>query len=59
MRARYMAIADLDGDTLPICGMDALVVDLAFSPAAAPASAPSTGDQIGAHCQKNSWFIHT
>lgn len=46
MAARYMAIADVDGDTLPVCAMDALVVNPVpppFPPAAAPAPPPTAG----------------
>ncbi|EIE26826.1 hypothetical protein COCSUDRAFT_64673 [Coccomyxa subellipsoidea C-169] len=46
MAARYMTIADVDGDNLPVCAMNALVgipASPSFSPAAVPASAPSAG----------------
>ncbi|CAL8467169.1 g6705 [Coccomyxa elongata] len=46
MAARYMTIVDVDGDTLPVCAMDALVVNPVpppFPPAAAPAPPPTAG----------------
>lgn len=46
MAARYMTIADVDGDNLPVCAMNALVgipASPSFPPAAVPASAPSAG----------------
>lgn len=39
MLARYMTITDLDGDNLPVCGLDALVAYVPPPPAPAPAFA--------------------
>ena len=41
--ARYMTIADMDGDTLPVCAMNALVV-APLPPAPPPTEAMSPGE---------------